>query len=89
MTLEDQIQHGLVVHVGFRSDSSESSIRKTSNGLINLKPGGVIGDHHFQYEVTLGPSKNKVKIFDYPEILDLVQNHNAIAIQTHQFLFLK
>ncbi len=82
--LIDSVQNGKVVHVGMLSASNENSISKQSNGVISVCPGGVVGDYHFQYEVQLRPSTDRVKAFDYPDLHSKVLVQGGKLIQTHQ-----
>lgn len=83
MTLQDSPQHGRVVHVGLSPAKQKNSIRKTSNGHIDLEPGGVVGDYHFQYK--LDYDKNKwLNLHQSPELEQLVRTQGGSVIHIHQ-----
>lgn len=84
MTQEDQIQHGTVVHVGRSPVRQPNSIKKTSEfDYIDLAPGGVLGDYHFQYELNYDQTK-RLHLQQYPELESKVREHGGTVIQTHQ-----
>lgn len=80
----DQIQHGEVVHVGFRSEDTKASIRKTSlSGKIDVEPGGVVGDYHFQYEIDWNPAK-KFRLLHFQHYAELIKRQGGKLIHTLQ-----
>jgi MOSC domain-containing protein YiiM len=83
MTREDQIQQGKVVHVGLSSTKQQNSIKKTSNGSIDLAPGGVVGDYHFQYKLDHDLDK-RLHLNQYPELDHLIKTQGGSVIQTQQ-----
>jgi MOSC domain-containing protein YiiM len=84
MTYEDQIQHGCVVHVGLKTSAVEGSIRKTSPaGHVHVRPGGVVGDYHYCYEVDHNDPRVLASM-KYQELMELVRKQGGVVIQTHQ-----
>lgn len=83
MTLQDSPQHGRVVHVGLSPAKQKNSIRKTSNGHIDLEPGGVVGDYHFQYKLDHDSNK-RLNLNQYPELDHLIKTQGGSVIQTQQ-----
>lgn len=83
MTLQDLPQHGRVVHVGLSLARQQHSIRKTSDGHIDLAPGGVVGDYHFQYKLDYDQNK-RLHLNQLPELEQLTRTQGGSVIQTHQ-----
>lgn len=86
MTYEDQIQYGHVVHVGLREEppsplKSYRSQKTSQSGSVDIRPGGVIGDYHFHYELTNERPQN---LKQYSQLETLAKKQGGKIINTHQ-----
>lgn len=82
-TLEDQPQLGSVAAVGLRPRASDTSIQKTYQESIDLAPGGVIGDNH--YQLVIDDTNPRIKFRDLPsDIQEKVKTQGGQVIATAQ-----